>query len=95
MKIKAALYQSKHGYYAVWDKSGDESDEKTDKRFSEYVRISEFVEIDFPELSKDIVINNQIKAIDAEIEKETELMFNKIEQLKQRKAELLAITFQE
>jgi len=70
-------------------------DDDEDMSFFEnqgYVQITEFVEIDFPDLAKDAIVNNQIVVLDKEINRvmaETEVKVNK---LKARKQELLAIS---
>jgi len=56
-----------------------------------YVILTEAVEIDFPELPKEVVVNNEIASIDKKI---TEIMAKSeasITVLKTRKQELLAI----
>lgn len=58
----------------------------------DYVVISEPVEVDFPELSHEIVVKNQIAVIDQKINTIQAEAEASITQLKARKQELLAIT---
>lgn len=95
MKMKLAVYDGEFGLSVLelWDHATiDEMDAKKLERGS--VRITEFVDIEFPELAKETVVSAQIKAIDAIIEEKTQSMLKEINELKTRKSELLAICFE-
>jgi len=61
----------------------------------EWVQLSSLVEIDFPDLPKQEVIEKQIKMIDNLITEEKGKHFATVKRLETRKAELLAITHQD
>lgn len=97
MKRKLYLYNSKYGTAfpgVVWDDSYTE--EKIDTKLSEQgdFRVSEIIEVDFPELPQDVVIDSQIQAIDNIITQKEGEHFAAIQALKQKRQELLAITHQ-
>ncbi len=81
-----ALYASKNGYLAVQHISGwmDNDDD--------YVRVSEPLEVTFTALSDDVVLASRVDAIDKEIEI-TRAQFTKtLDDLKDQRQKLLAIT---
>ena len=57
------------------------------------VRVTEYIDVDFPDLSQETVVSAQITAIDAVIAEKTASMIIEINKLKERKSELLAICF--
>jgi uncharacterized protein YciU (UPF0263 family) len=57
----------------------------------DYARVSEYVEVTFSELPKDEIIRGRISIIDEEMND----LFSRIEDLRQRKQELLALEHQE
>lgn len=59
---------------------------------SEYSRISEYVDVEFPLLPEETVIQNQVVAIDHQIEKIKDEAMSKVSKLQTKKAELLALT---
>ena len=56
-----------------------------------YVRLSEYVEVDFPTLDIGDIINGQVEVIDAQIKTEQVAAEIKLNELKQRRDELLAL----
>lgn len=58
----------------------------------DHVRISEFVEIDFPDRETSEVVSEQLSNIDKAIEETKENALKAIEKLQEKKAQLLAIT---
>ncbi len=84
---EVALYCSKNGYLAVQHTGGwmDNDDD--------YVRISEPLEVTFTALSDEVVLASRVDAIDEEI-KITRAKFTKtLDDLKDQKQRLLAITY--
>jgi hypothetical protein len=79
---KIAVFESKYG-----QTEGPESLDGS----KDYSRISEFVEVEFPKLPQDEIVRGRISIIDEEM---TDL-FSRIEDLRQRKQELLALEFQQ
>lgn len=68
-----------------------------DNRFEKvenYVRMTEYVEIDFPDREQSEVINSQIAALDAAAEELGKKYMEGLESIKLKKAELLALTEQ-
>ena len=61
------------------------------ERCEDYVRISEYVEVDFVERNKEDVVNDEIAVIDTQIKTVNLDAYKKTSELEQRKAELLAI----
>ena len=53
--------------------------------------MTEFVEVDFPELPQATVIQGQLDALDAQEETLLKEFNNKVEQIQRKKAELLAL----
>lgn len=87
MKLKLALFKHKHGFiHAVNDVGGCYEDDP------DYVRITEYIEVDFPELPKDEIVSKQVENLDKEIESTKEEAMKKVAMLQQKKQELLAIT---
>lgn len=81
IKRKIAVYEGKYG-----QTEGGEGLEGS----KDYSRISEFVEVEFPSLPKDEIIRGRIFIIDEEMSN----LFSRIEDLRQRKQELLALEHQ-
>lgn len=67
--------------------------ESTEYMNQEYIRTSEELELVFPSLPKDIQITNELQHIDKEVEELKARTIRRIEELEQRKQELLAIGF--
>jgi hypothetical protein len=62
---------------------------------SDYVRATEPLEVTFTPLSDEVIVEGRVKSLDAEIEKTRAEMSLKINDLKDQKQRLLAITHQE
>lgn len=56
------------------------------------IRVSEWVEIDFPERDKEEIIPAIVKSIDERIEKIKEKAMQEVSELQGKKSELLALT---
>jgi len=87
MKEKIVLMKASHGSVL-----GMTDDDLTGWEKLDYVAISEPVEVDFPELSNEVIVNKQIAILDKQITKIQAEAEASITQLKARKQELLAIT---
>lgn len=89
MKKTIVLMKSDHGSQLAM-----EADDVTGWEKLDWVAISEPVEVEFPELSNEVVVNKQIAVLDKKIQQvmaESEATLN---QLKARKQELLAICYE-
>ena len=71
------------------------NNDKFDHFLDEYVQLSEVIEVDFPELSNEAVINNQVAALDKQMTKVRADSEAAITALEGRKQELLAITYKD
>ncbi|MDA3854227.1 MAG: hypothetical protein PF444_08310 [Bacteroidales bacterium] len=94
MKKKAALMKNvKYNFLTVKIIESD-----TDINYwtgdDEFVFISEVIEIDFPELDNQTVINNHVAVIEKQITKVRADSEASITALNKRKQELLAITYE-
>jgi hypothetical protein len=90
MKIWCCVYRTSYGNNFV-----SSSDTKEEPKYYEsegYVRITDWVEVDFPEKSEGEILSAQVGAIDTLIEKTKEEFSQKIGKLNQKKQELLALT---
>ena len=88
MKIKCAVVEwtdeDMKGYRAI----------RTEAQISDsIVRISEFVDVDFPDRNKDEILPELLNAVDKEIKKEEYEHNEKMYKLKAKRAELLCIDF--
>ena len=81
-----AVYISKYSCGSV-NKVEDWIEESSD-----YVRATETLEVTFTPLSDEIIVKGRVKSIDAEIEKTRAELNLKINDLKDQKQRLLAIT---
>ncbi len=85
MKVKIAMY--KWLKYPTWNPTFRFETDLEDKDF---IRVSEFVKVDFPEIEVDIV-GAEVKAIDETIEEIKAEAMKKVSELQIRKQELLAL----
>ena len=83
MKKEIAIFQNKYGF-TTYDKEME--------KYTDSVRITEYVEIDFPELSLEIVVGHKVVIIDRQIDEIKNKAMEEVSNLKTRKAELLALT---
>jgi len=102
MKINMYVYKSEYGI--IFGRStnyepGQEHEVDKSNLESKYscgdIRITQIIEVEFPEICQDEITNKQVQALDAIISKKEGEHFAEIQALKQRKQELLAITFQD
>lgn len=85
--MKVAEFQSIDcGYKTVATDSLDGSEH--------YIRISEYVDVEFPQLSGDEHIQGAVAALDRQRDRVVEELSRKLAEIDQRKKELLAITYQ-
>ena len=100
-----ALYASMdlNGYFSVFEvtyKSYDENynalpaGEKRENLRTSFVRISEPVEVNFTSVSNDEVIQKAVATLDAEERQAIDDLNKKVASIRERKQQLLAITFQ-
>jgi len=95
MKMKLYAYQNEFGGIYSWTAAGmSEQEIDTYLQSKGQLRLSQIIEVDFPELPQDVVIDSQIQAIDNIITQKEGEHFSAIQALKQKRQELLAITHQ-
>lgn len=88
MKQRLALFKSmEHGVEITGDRN-------TEKYSQNYVRISEYVDVEFPPLQDEHVVRQQVEKLDAIADRITDDYRNKIAEIQERKSKLLAITHQ-
>lgn len=63
-------------------------------RMGDYVRLTEHVEVEFPILQDDAIIQKHLEALDRVEGEITKQYFGKLAEIKQQKEELRAITYQ-
>jgi len=85
MKKQVAIFRSQYGNMFAFEVRDFEND-------PDYTRISEIMEVEFEMLSDGELISSQVKSIDKMIDKVTTESLRKIEELKTKRAELLALT---
>ena len=85
MKKQVAIFRSQYGNMFASEVCDFEN-------APDYTRISEIMEVEFEMLSEGEQINAQIKSIDNMIDKVTSESLRKIDELKTKRAELLALT---
>ena len=85
MKQRIAVFQSKYG-----DSIFNESMESFTG--SNYSRLTQYVEVDFPELPIETVVGNQVASINQQIDEIKNKAMEEVAALQTRKAELLALT---
>ena len=96
MKMRVYVYKSSWGSDFICQ-AYDYDEATIDSRvaISGDTRISEIFEIEVPLLDDKVIAQSQVKALDAIIIEKEGKHFAEIQELKQRKQELLAITYQE
>lgn len=84
MKFKCAVWQSAGGtYQSVW----------SSEPFGTYIRMSEFVDIEFAPLTRAETVKSELSVLE-KLEADTSTEFaTKLKAIKTRRAELLAITY--
>lgn len=85
MKKQMAIYCSKYGNLFPFEVKDFEND-------PEYTRVSKILEIDFTMIPEDELIVAQIATIDNMVAKITTDSLRKLEELKMKRAELMALT---
>jgi len=84
MKRRLALYKStEHGFECTANESFEE--------VSGYVRLSEYVDIDFPDLPSSDIVAKQVAALNEEIQRVQADTERKLNGLRQQRDELLAL----
>jgi hypothetical protein len=87
MKKRLALFKNvEYGWVFASEESRNEADD--------YIRITEYVEVDFTELPLNDVINSQIESLDKAAEEMGKKYMEGLESIKRKKAELLSLTVQ-
>lgn len=87
--MKIALYKSQYGYSSPIAIDDDDSCWADDD--GGYVRVSEVVEVEFPELDRKTVLDKQLAVIDKQIQSVRAECEVKIGRLDRQKQELLAL----
>ena len=96
MKMRVYVAKTSYGVNIVYQ-AHDRGEDKIDTRLAidGDSRISEIFEIEVPMLDDKTIVAGQVKALDAIITEKEGKHYAEIQELKQRKQELLAITYQE
>ena len=92
MKQRIVLMKSTHG--SIVSRICDEDDDLEYWEKSGYTVITEPVEVDFPDLSHEEVVKNEIEVIDKKIKSVMAESESTINRLKEKKQELLALTYE-
>lgn len=82
MKVRVAIFKSQHIDIIACDE---------DLVPDEYTRITEWVNVHFPERAKKYIIKEEVNALNKEIEETKEVTINRLKMLETRKQELLAL----
>lgn len=86
--MKIALFKNaEYGFSAVYEQNREEF-------LEEYVRVSQWVDVEFPMRSAEEYVPEQIKVLDSEREKIVEKFSTALAEIDKRKKELLAIPHQ-
>lgn len=86
--VKLAVFKHvKYNWYHIFNEEHEGS--------TDYIRVTEYKEVTFKPLPKDVQINAEVKALDTKIEEFKKEALQTLSNLEARKSELLAITFQE
>lgn len=87
--MKIAIYKDiKHEYETILEYKSDDIWPETSQ---EYARLSEIVEVEFPLLPQTDVVAKEVSLIDKAVDE----LFEKIQALRDKKQELLSLTFEE
>ena len=90
MKMLCAVF--KHAKYnTTFIAECDETGECFADRKPEYVRLSETVEVEFPELPKETIVEGQLAALDKEKEEATATYAEKLAEILDKRALLMAL----
>ena len=92
MKQRIVLMKSQ--YDSIVSKTCDEDDDLEYWENSGYTVITEPVEVDFPDLSNEVIVNNEIAVIDMKIKSVMAESESTINKLKEKRQELLALTYE-
>lgn len=91
MKARIAMFEStKWGGYHSFSTINDE--DRDEFGGGEYVRATEYVDVEFPERERGDVIKAQLSALDAEEDKVREDSARKLANIADRRRSLLALT---
>lgn len=66
--------------------------EKDSRHADNYIRVSEYIEVEFPPRAAEEIVPEQIAALDTQIAEVTDKFGKALAELKARKSELLAIS---
>ena len=92
MQRTVALFETKYGTITELGCSKEETSRYESSTWAEYTRVTEFVLIDFPDLPKAEIVNRKIAALDSVMDQVKTEATQKLQELGQRRQELLAIT---
>jgi len=83
MKRRIALFKSDYGYCTR---------EPEEEKYTEFYRISEYIDVEFPMLEETEVIGKKIATIEKEIETIKNTAMQQVSELQAKKQELMALT---
>ena len=84
MKKKVALFECQYGFHSVYDMETE--------KYTKAVRVSDYVEVDFPLLAESVIVAGKVEAIDKEVEAIKEKAMWEVSALQVKRQELLALT---
>ena len=90
MKMLCAVFKNAK-YNTTFIAECDETGECFADRNPEYVRLSETIEVEFPELPKETIIAKQLAALDRMKGEVMEAFAARLEEIEHKRAELLAL----
>lgn len=90
MKMLCAVFQHAK-YNTTFVTECDETGECFADSAPEYVRLSETIEVEFPELSKETIIAGQLAALDKEKEEATAIYAERLAEIADKRALLMAL----
>lgn len=89
--MRVALWRNhKHGFESV----NQERQEKYYSSMPEYVRVSEYIDIDFPMLKPEETVARELAALDAEERELRDALARQLVRLNDRRSQLRALTVQ-
>lgn len=89
MKITLAVFKNEYGSPIAI--AADETGDCWADRSPDYVRATEFIEVDFPDLDRDQVIEKQLASLDAQEKKARADLAVALMLIEDRRASLLAL----
>ena len=92
MKMRVALFRRINDFGIDWVSAFDwPANQEKEPEVSGYIRLTEWVEVEFPDLQNVNIAQAQVEAIDKQIKAVREKLTDEVMRLERHKAELLAL----